>query len=116
MIILLKIDLINYLIAIGKSIAASLNSIEGNVYLSRLNWTTLFKTTIDLTSNPNNQGALNQDGAITAMTKLSECMVKHQEAVLRNQEEKKDTRLKAWHKLPEIQKNIILLGGVDDQG
>ena len=73
-------------------------------------------STIDLTSNPNNQGVLNQDGAITAMTKLSECMVKHQEAVLKNQEDKKDTRLKAWHKLPEIQKNIILLGGVDDQG
>ena len=64
-------------------------------------------STIDRTSNLNNQGVLNQDG---------ECMVKHQEAVLKNQEDKKDTRLKVWHKLPEIQKNIILLGGVDDQG
>ena len=66
--------------------------------------------------NPPSQNSLSQDGAITAMTKLSECMVKHQEAVLKHQEEKKDTRQKAWTKLPAIQKNIILLGGVDDQG
>ena len=72
--------------------------------------------TIDLTKNPLTHGVLNQDGAITAITKLSESMVKHQEAVLKNQEDKKDTRIKAWNKLPEIQKNIILLGGVDDQG
>ena len=73
------------------------------------------KETVDLTS-PGNPSLVNHDGAVTAMTKLSECMVKHQEAVLWNQEEKGDTRLKAWNKLPSIQKNIILLGGVDDQG
>ena len=55
-------------------------------------------------------------GAMTAMTKLSECMVRHQEAVTKVEEERKDTRLKAWLKLPTIQKNVILLAGVDEQG
>ena len=50
------------------------------------------------------------------MTKLSESMIKHQEAVIRSQEEKSDPKLKAWNKLPAIQQNIILLGGVDDSG
>ena len=72
--------------------------------------------TADLTKTLPHHNSFNQNGAITTMTKLSECMVKHQEAALKNQEEKKDTRQKAWHKHPEIQKNIILLGGVDDQG
>ena len=53
---------------------------------------------------------------MTAMTKLSESMVKHQEAVTRAQEERKDTRLKAWTKLSSIQKNIIILARVDEQG
>ena len=56
------------------------------------------------------------DGAVTAMTKLSESMIKHQEAVIRSQEEKSDPKRKAWNKLPAIQQNIILLGGVDDAG
>ena len=51
-----------------------------------------------------------------AMTKLADSMVRYQEASLKNQEEKGDSRLKAWKKLPKIQQNIILFGGVTDQG
>ena len=60
--------------------------------------------------------ALSTDGAITAMTKLSERLVKNQEAALKASEEKADNRLKAWKKLPKIQQDTILLGGVDESG
>ena len=60
--------------------------------------------------------AMSTDGAITAMTKLSESLVKNQEAALKASEEKADNRLKAWKKLPKIQQDIILLGGVDESG
>ena len=65
--------------------------------------------TVDLTGR--GDGLVEPTGAITALTKLSESMAKHQEAVVRAQDEKKDPRLKAWNKLPNIQKNVILLGG-----
>ena len=57
-----------------------------------------------------------QGYASDAMTKLADSMVRYQEASLKNQEEKGDSRLKAWKKLPKIQQNIILFGGVTDQG
>ena len=72
------------------------------------------RETVDLTGQ--REVAAEPSGALTALAKLSECMTKHQEAVTRAQDEKKDSRLKAWNKLPNIQKNVILLGGVDDQG
>ena len=58
--------------------------------------------TVDLTD----QRAPPKDptGALTALTKLSECMTKHQETVTRAQDEKKDSRVKAWNKLPNIQR------------
>ena len=55
-------------------------------------------------------------GALTAMTKLSESIIEHQKSVLRMQEDKQDNRLKAWRKLPKIQQNVILFGGVADDG
>ena len=39
--------------------------------------------------------SMNHSGAMTTMTKLSECMVKHQEALTRTQEERKYPRMKA---------------------
>ena len=54
-------------------------------------------------------------GAITAMTKLSTCMIEQQKAVIKSQEDKSDSRLKAWKRLPKLQQNVILLGGIDDQ-
>ena len=48
------------------------------------------------------------------MTKLSESIIKYQEAALKVQEEKSDARIKAWRKLPKIQQDVILLGGVDE--
>ena len=65
-------------------------------------------TMVDLTGGTSNTHKTH-DGAVTAMTKLSESMIKHQEAVIRSQEEKSDPKLKAWNKLPAIQQNIILL-------
>ena len=53
------------------------------------------------------------DNAMTAMIKLSESMVRYQEATAKVQESKSDSRLKAWNKLPCIQQNIILLAGAD---
>ena len=50
------------------------------------------------------------------MMKLSACMIKHQEAELRFKEEKSDTGLKAWKKLPKIQQNVLLFGGVEEDG
>ena len=55
-------------------------------------------------------------GATIAITKLAASMIKHQEAQLRAQEEKGDSRLKAWKKLPKIQQDIILLGGIEEDG
>ena len=49
-------------------------------------------------------------GAVTAMTKLSEAMTRYQEAAAKAQEDKVDVRQKSWNRLPQIQRNIILLG------
>ena len=51
---------------------------------------------------------------MTALTKLSMSIVKQQEAAIKNQEEKADNRLKSWRRLPKIQQNVILLGGIDE--
>ena len=53
---------------------------------------------------------------MNAITRLSDSMIKHQEATIRNQEEKSDSRFKAWRRLPKITQNIILLSGVDENG
>ena len=55
-------------------------------------------------------------GAISAMTKLSESMIEYQKATLKHQESKNDNRTKAWNKLPRIQQNVLLLGGIDSHG
>ena len=73
------------------------------------------KFTLDLTYTPT-LSTSSHDGAISVMTKLSACMIKNQEAELRFKEEKSDNRLKAWKKLPKIQKNVLLLGGVEEYG
>ena len=73
------------------------------------------KVTLDFT-NTSTSSSGSHDGTISAMTKLSACMIKHQEAELRFKEEKSDTRLKAWKKLPKIQQNVLLLGGVEEDG
>ena len=55
-------------------------------------------------------------GAISAMTKLSASMIKHQEFALKSQEDKSDSRMKAWRRLPKIQQNVIVLAGVEEDG
>lgn len=55
-------------------------------------------------------------GAITALAKLSESVIAHQKLALQAHEDKQDNRLKAWHKLPKIQQNVILFGGLEDGG
>ena len=55
-------------------------------------------------------------GAITAMTKLSERIIRHQENATKHQQEKEDNRLKSWKKLPKIQQDILLLGGIEEDG
>ena len=59
---------------------------------------------------------VSQSGALTAMTKLSEAMTRYQEASAKVQDSKADIRLKAWTRLPQVQNNIILLGGVKENG
>ena len=54
-------------------------------------------------------------GAATAMTKLA-VIIAHQEASLKLKEKKADQRTKAWKWLPAIQRNVILLGGVEEDG
>jgi hypothetical protein len=65
--------------------------------------------TVDLTGPQDSSSA-------TAMTKLAESIMAHQEASLKHKEEKTDPRIKAWNRLPMIQRNVILLGGVEDDG
>ena len=43
-------------------------------------------------------------------------MIRYQEAALRSQEEKSNSRIKACKRLPKIQQNVILLAGVKDDG
>ena len=50
------------------------------------------------------------------MTKMTASMIKHQEAALKVQEEKSNSRMKAWRQLPKIQQNVILIGGVEVNG
>ena len=71
-------------------------------------------TTIDLSSTMKTSDL--SSGAIAAMTKLSDSMIKHQEAAIKAQEEKSDSRIKAWRRLPQIQQNVILLAGVEEDG
>ena len=56
------------------------------------------------------------DRVISAMTKLSASMVAHQAATLKKQEEKDDSTLKVWRRLPKLQQQVILLGGVEEDG
>lgn len=65
--------------------------------------------TLDLTESTMSP-ILSHDWLISAMTNLSACIIKHQEADLRFKEEKSENWLKAWKKLPGIQQNILLLG------
>ena len=60
------------------------------------------KVTLDVTET-STFSSTPDDGAIFAMKKLSTCMIKHQEAELRFKEDKSDTSLKAWKKIPKIQ-------------
>mmetsp|Transcript_4429 Transcript_4429/g.5653 ORF Transcript_4429/g.5653 Transcript_4429/m.5653 type:complete len:741 (+) Transcript_4429:65-2287(+) len=55
------------------------------------------------------------DAAAIAMNKLADSMTTQQETQQRLQEEKNDTRLKAWRKLPTVQKSIILGAGINRQ-
>ena len=48
------------------------------------------------------------------VTKLANDMIKHHEVQLRSQEEKGDSRVKAWKKLPIMQRDVILLGGIEE--
>lgn len=59
---------------------------------------------------------VSQSGALTAMTELSEAMTRYQEASAKVQDLKADIRQKAWTRLPQVQKNILLLGGVKEDG
>ena len=69
---------------------------------------------IDLTTS--DRGSRMTDGAITAMNKLSASMIGHQAATLKKQNEKNYTNFKAWHQLPRLQQQVILLGGVEEDG
>ena len=55
--------------------------------------------------------SLSTNGANSAMAKLSESLVKNQEAAFKANKEKTDNTLKFWRKFPKIQQDIILLGG-----
>ena len=68
--------------------------------------------TFDLNNSSQLSSSQLHDGAMTALTKLSMSIVKQQEAAIKNQEEKADTRLKSWRRLPKIQQNVIPLGGI----
>ena len=50
------------------------------------------------------------------MTRLSDSMIRHREAALRNSEKKSDSRMKAWRRIFKIQQNVILLRGMDEDG
>ena len=56
-----------------------------------------------------------QTGASEAMTKLADSMVRYQEAIQKFHKEKQDRRIKAWRKLSQIQQNIILIAGMDQE-
>ena len=56
------------------------------------------------------------DNASTAMTNLATSLTRYQEATIKAQEGKSDNRLKAWKRIPKIQQDIILFGGIDEQG
>ena len=66
-------------------------------------------------NRPHEQGFFRfSAGAISAMTKLSTSMIKHQATALKVQEEKSNSHMKVWRHFPKIKKNVILLGGVED--
>jgi len=67
--------------------------------------------TVDLSKEGERQ---TPDGALTALSKRSDRIVAQQKVTLRNQEEKSDSRMKAWRSLPVIQQNVILFGGIDE--
>jgi hypothetical protein len=66
------------------------------------------------TQQTNNAPGQYPMGTMNAITRLSDSMIKHQEATLKNQEEKADSRVKAWRRLPKITQNIILLAEIDE--
>lgn len=52
--------------------------------------------------------------AILTMAKLLASMIKHQEAALKFQKEKGDSRMTSWSRLPKIHQNAIVFAGVED--
>ena len=42
------------------------------------------------------------EGTVTAITKLSDSMIAHQQLLIKIQEEKTGARVKAWRRLPAI--------------
>ena len=55
-------------------------------------------------------------GALTAITKLSASLVKTQERSIELQREKDDPKIKAWKRVAERHKNVILFAGIDEHG
>ena len=70
--------------------------------------------TVDLTKEDGKSSV--PDGVIAAMTSLSRIMIEHQKATLKKQEKKDDSHLKSWHRIPNLQKNVILCGGIEEDG
>ena len=60
------------------------------------------------------QSPTDQYGDAPAMTKLLEALIRYQEAAAKVQEEENEVKLKAWNSLLQIQWNIVLIGGVDE--
>ena len=69
---------------------------------------------IDLT-DPSRESGMT-DGAITAMTELPTSMITYQAAAIKKQDEKNEFSLNVWRRLPKIQQQVILLGGVEEGG
>ena len=59
-------------------------------------------------------GTARSAGSDVVMMKLAESITKHNEVSQKWGEEKADPRLKAWRKLPKIQQNIIIYGGIEE--
>ena len=71
----------------------------------------LTATQVNVPTSRAGSNDVSQSGALTAMTKLSEAMMRYQESSAKVHDSKADIRLKAWTRLPQVKKNIILLGG-----
>ena len=59
---------------------------------------------------------LSDSGAAVALSKPSDSLNLYHQGAMKSQAEHDDSRLKSWQRLPKVQQNIILLGGVTDQG